>query len=435
MTYQEALDYLQSAPRFGAPPALGRERVLLAKLGNPQERLRFIHVAGTNGKGSTCAAVASVLRQAGYKTGLFTSPYLEDYRERIQIDGGMIPRERLLEGVERLRPIADAMPQAERPRAFELVTALAMDYFARERCDAVVLEVGLGGRFDATNAIGRPLVSVITAVSFDHMAILGDTLEQIAAEKCGIIKPGGLVVSAPGQDRRALGVILRSCAERDATLLLPSLSSAEILEEGIEGTRLRLRGMELRIPLAGRHQVANFATALETLLALRDHCGFTVADADIAAGFAAVRFPARLELLCRRPLVLLDGAHNEAGAAALRRAVQQYLPGRRLVLLLGMLRDKEHRKVISLLAPLAEDFVAVAPDSPRALPAAQAAAEAAACRPREGIFAYEDRAEALRFALSRAGEEGAVLICGSLYLTGEMRAAVRALCGGNFSRI
>lgn len=391
-------------------------------MGDPQNRLRFVHVAGTNGKGSTSAAIASALREAGYRTGLYISPYIEDFCERIQIDGRLIAHAELAEELERMQPFLENV-KGDHPTEFEIITALALDYFARRQCDVVVLEVGLGGRFDATNAIPTPLVSVVTSISFDHTAILGNTLEKIAFEKCGIIKPGGITVSSPGQAAEALRVISRACKERANPLVIPQMGKVRILRESIDGTTLTYDGHQITIPLCGRHQIANFLTAFEAIRALNIR-GFSVSPERAAQGMASVAFPARMERLHDKPLVLLDGAHNPAGTAALADTVKRFLPGKPLTVIMGMLGDKDYTKGIANIAPLAAHFIAVRPDSPRALdPCDTARAAAVRCADTAYFGSYED---ALTNALKHAGTDGVILICGSLYLAGPMRKMVHA---------
>lgn len=427
MTYEEALAYIEGTLRFGIKPGLARVQRLLARMGNPQEGLRIVHVAGTNGKGSVASAIAAALQEAGYKTGLYTSPYLEDFRERIRVDGAMVGREELAEEVERLQPIAEAVAgEGEQPTEFELVTAAAFAYFKRRGCDVVVLEVGLGGRFDATNVISTPLVSVITSISYDHTAILGDTLSKIAFEKCGIVKEGGVTVTSPDQAGEALETIMRICAERSNPLIIPNRSAAHVLREDIRGSEIEYGGQRLTLPLAGRHQIANFLTAYEALRALGPR-GLPVSAEAVARGFAKVRFPARLELLHEKPLVLLDGAHNPGGIRTLSDTVDRLLSGKRLVVVMGMLQDKDYTDSIAPMASRASAFFALAPDSPRALSAEETARVAGeSCA---SVRAFPDYTGALRAAVEAAGSDGAVVICGSLYLAGHMRSVARMLFG------
>lgn len=432
MDYQEALDYIHGTLRFGSRPGLGCIRELLGRMGNPQNGLRFVHVAGTNGKGSICAATASVLRRAGYRTGLYLSPYVEDFCERIQVDGEPIPHGELARLTGEIRPLAEEGGPAgdggadagrRHPTEFELITAVALRYFRQQRCDVVVLEVGLGGRLDATNVIATPLVSVIASISYDHTRILGGTLAAIAGEKSGIIKPGGFTVTSPGQDPEALSVIMEHCARVGNPLIIPNPAGARLLAEGIDGTRLVYRGTRLFIPLCGRHQIANFLTAYETLDVLRAHRGFSIPEETLTRGFAAVKFPARMEILHRKPLVILDGAHNPAGAAALADSIDRYLAGRPLTMIAGVLRDKDYRRILPQLARRAARFIAVRPDSPRALPPEETCREAAAfC---SAAVWYEDYGEALRDALVHTPPTGVMVVCGSLYLAGPMRRIIQ----------
>lgn len=422
MTYPEALEYIHNTLQYGSKPGLERIAFLLEKMGNPQDSLRFIHVAGTNGKGSICTACASVLVAAGYKTGLFISPYITDFRERIQINGQMISEDDLAAEVERIRPFAEeTAKELEQPTEFEIIAALAFQYFKARRCDAVVLEVGLGGRFDATNVIKAPLVSVIASVSLDHTEILGDTIAKIAFEKCGIIKAGGATVTVPGQDTQALKMIQKACARMDNQLIIPESRAVSVLQEGIEGSRITYKGHEYVIPLGGRQQIGNFITAAEAAGVLNSR-GFSIGCQDIANGFAKVSFPARLEILSRRPLIILDGAHNPGAAQALAASIDRYLPGKKIIAVMGILKDKAYETVIPLVASRCASFIAVEPENPRALPSQETAKVAA--RSCTDCVWREDLAEAFEEALRRANAESVILICGSFYLAGPMRCIV-----------
>ncbi|MFT9056531.1 MAG: folylpolyglutamate synthase/dihydrofolate synthase family protein [Ethanoligenens sp.] len=422
MTYQEALAYIHSTLRFGSQPGLSRIARLLEQTGNPQNRLRFVHVAGTNGKGSTSAAIAAALREAGYRTGLYISPYIEDFCERIQIDGRYIAYQELADELEQLLPYLNT-GEEEHPTEFEIITALAFAYFARHSCDVVVLEVGLGGRFDATNIIHTPFASVITSISLDHTAILGGTLEKIAFEKSGIIKPGGVTITSPGQAPAVLDVISKCCAERGNALHIPQIERVEIKQESIDGTKLCYGGQPLTIPLCGRHQISNFLTAYETLRVLNTR-GLDISMQKAVDGMARVTFPARMERLHTRPLILLDGAHNPAGTAALADAIKRFLAEKPITVIMGMLADKDYAKGIGNIAPLATRFIAVRPDSPRALDSCATARTASAfCANTSYFDVLED---AFTDALAHTGADDVLLICGSLYLAGPMRRIVRA---------
>ncbi|HEX2938290.1 MAG TPA: folylpolyglutamate synthase/dihydrofolate synthase family protein [Ruminiclostridium sp.] len=418
MTYDAALQYIATTLRFGSKPGLDRIKNLLDLIGNPQDSLKFIHIAGTNGKGSVSKAVSAALTKSGFKTGLFISPYVIEFCERIQINGEYISHEELAEEVETIKPFAEEL--SEHPTEFELITALAFDYFKKKKCDIIVLEVGLGGRFDATNIIKNPLASVITSISYDHMDFLGDTLPEIAFEKCGIIKNDGVTVTSPQQKPEVLEVIMKSCAQRNNTLVVPNISSVKIQNEGIDGTDIKYGEIPIHIPLAGRHQILNFLTAFETVKALLRR-GINIQDKAIIDGMAEVKFPARMEILNRQPLVLLDGAHNFAGAAALRDSITRFIK-EKPVLIIGMLKDKEYEKSISLLAPLAKAVVAVKPESPRALH--QNELKDIISKYCKNSAGCENYSGAFKKAIEYSG--GApIVICGSLYLAGSMRKTVK----------
>jgi folylpolyglutamate synthase/dihydrofolate synthase len=419
MTYEEALNKINSLLRFGMKPGLERIRKLLGLLGSPQDGLKFVHVAGTNGKGSTCALIASVLQKSGYRTGLFISPYVTDFCERMQIDGEMIPHTELAELVEKTMPVVERMAaNGEEITEFEFITAIAVQWFARRRCDVVVLEVGLGGRLDATNVIQKPLVSVITSISLDHTAILGDTVDKIAYEKCGIIKEGGATVCYPDQPPEALEVIRSTAAERHNRFFLASMDSVKQLSGDLNGTMLEYRGMSVRLPFLGDHQVKNAVTALAALEAVKEE-GFSIPDSGIAAGFSSAAFPARLEVLSLDPTLILDGAHNPGGTAALAAAVRTYLGGRKVVAVMGMLADKDVDSALRNLAWLFSNVVTLTPPNPRAMSAGELAERWTALGTMSRPMEHVD--DALETALRLAGDGGAVVICGSLYLAGEVR--------------
>jgi folylpolyglutamate synthase/dihydrofolate synthase len=419
MTYDEALNQISSLLRFGIKPGLERIEKLLELLGNPQDRLKFVHVAGTNGKGSTCALIASVLRKSGYKTGLFTSPYVTDFCERMQISGEMISPEEVAALTEKTMPFVKQMAEdGETITEFELITAIAMQWFAQNGCDVVVLEVGLGGRLDATNVIKTPLVSVITSISLDHTNILGNTVEQIAREKCGIIKENGITVCYPDQPKRAYEVIRDTAAERKNRFISAKMDSVKVLSMNITGTGLNYNGLLVNLPFIGEHQVKNAVTALAVIEALKTE-GFQIGDHSIEAGFCCASFPARLEVLSRSPLVVIDGAHNPDGTAALAQAIRKYLKGKKIIAVMGMLADKDVTAAIKNLEGLFAQVIALAPDNPRAMSAQELAARW--WNVNTGAQPMEDIGAALKKAFELAGEDGAVLVCGSLYLAGEAR--------------
>ena len=421
MNYTETLSWIHGTERFGSRLGLGRMGRLLHRMGDPHLKVPFIHVAGTNGKGSTTTLIASALTAGGFKTGKFISPYILEFRERMQIDGQMIPEETLAALATRLRPIAEEFKAAGDPvTEFELVTVLGLCWFAEQNCDIAVLEVGLGGRLDATNIIPPPVVAVITRIDYDHTAILGDTLSAIAGEKCGIVKRGSTVISYPDQAGEALAVIRRRAAEENDPLLLPDLSQLTVLSSGLCGSRFCYRGEKYSIPLPGPHQVLNAVTALEALKALSD-TRFAVSPQEIAAGFAAARFPARLELLRQSPPVLLDGAHNPNGGRALCDAVKS-LGLHDLTAVVGMLRDKDCLPVLQMMAPYCARMIVTTVPNPRSYPAEEFAGLARSVCPR--VTVCPDCQEAARLALAE-GENG-VLVFGSLYLASAVRPVMLA---------
>jgi len=416
MTGEEAVAYIHSFGWEKHAPGLERVRELLRRLGDPQDGLKFIHVAGTNGKGSVCACLASVLEAAGYRVGLNTSPHLERFHERIRVNGEEIGDRALAALTEEVREAAGAME--EHPTEFELITAIAFLHFRRERCDIVVLETGLGGALDASNIIGTPEAAVLTAMGMDHAAILGPTLTDIAAAKAGVIKPGGDVVSRGGCPE-ADAVFRRVCRERGAALTELDLSRLTVRRLGLEGSVFDFSPYEgLTIPLAGTYQAENAALALTALERLGEK-GWRVPETAIRQGLAAVRWPGRFEVLGRSPLFLLDGAHNAHGMRAAAESLRALLPGKRLLVLLGVLADKDAGGMLDLLAPLADRVFVLRPDSPRALEPEALRAMLAERGVNTQVCASAE--EGVAAALAAAGRDGAVCALGSLYLCGEVR--------------
>lgn len=410
---------IHGLPRLRRTPGLERVQRLLHAFGDPQKETRFIHVAGTNGKGSTCTMTASILRAAGYRTGLYISPYILNFRERMQIDGCMIPAEKLVELAERIEPEVQRMTaDGEPPVEFELVTAIAMRWFADEQCDVVVLEVGLGGRLDATNIIESPLASVICTIDFDHTELLGNTLAEIAWEKCGIIKEKCPVVAYP-QPNEVRAVIEKTAAERQTQCTFADPAKAVVCKTDLGGTDFQYRGETYYIPLIGAHQVYNAVTVLTVFEVLRTNGSVHVSTEQVRSGLANAVFPARLEVLGAHPTVLLDGAHNPSGVESLSAAVRQYLPGGPRIAILGMLRDKDYETAVRPLATLFSRILTVTPDNPRALPAE----ELAMMLRRMGGRATPciDCEAAVREACAMAGTDGAVVVGGSLYLAAQIR--------------
>ncbi len=418
---EEITKHLKSLARFGSKPGLDRIKAVLAELGNPERRLRIIHVAGTNGKGSTCAMLASVLQTAGYKTGLFTSPHLVRLNERIQVDGEPIPDEDLQRVGAQVMQAAKAVEAAEDPLTFfEFMTALGFLYLAEQQVDAAMIEVGLGGRLDATN-VGDCAVAVITHIAYDHTEVLGDTLEQIAGEKAGIIRPGRPVVVGPQEDA-ALAAIGQVAGEQSAPLTYVSselLPQYEMVESGIE--LIWSDGLKVHLPLQGEYQVQNCALAREVISVLGDE-GFPVSREQLVAGLNRVRWPGRLEIVRENPTIILDGAHNLDGAKSLRQTLDSRWPKVGVKYILGLTGTKPAQEMISTLARPGSSFIFTAPAHSRNPAVATenllAAAKAAAV-PAQTAPTLRD---ALRDALLELSPGQVVCISGSLYLVGEAKA-------------
>ena len=419
MTYDEALQYIHSVQWLGSKPGLSRTRELLARLGNPERALRFVHVAGTNGKGSVCACVASVLRAAGCRVGMNISPYVLRFNERIQINGEMIPDEDLAALVAELKPHADAM--SDPPTEFELITALAMLWFFRQRCDIVVLEVGLGGELDSTNVIPCPEVAVLTAMGMDHMQVLGPTLTDIARAKAGIIKPGGDVVSYGGAPE-ADAVFAERCRSVGARLVPADFSRLTPLRFDLtENVFLCAPYGEIRLPLIGRYQMRNACTAITALEVLRQK-GWRISDEEIRRGLAGVKWPGRFEVLRRRPVFLLDGSHNPHGMAATVESLRAYFPEGGIHFLVGVMADKDAAAMAAQLSPLAADFVAIRPDNSRAMDADTLAALLGRFgKPAAAAATIDD---GVARVLAAAGRDGVACALGSLYFSADVREAV-----------
>ena len=487
MTITEAIEYINAHTWSQWKLGLSRTEELLRLLGNPQKQLRFVHVAGSNGKGSTCAMVERILREAGYVTGFYPSPYIEDFRERIQVCGEYITEEALCRITARVRDAADSME--DHPSQFEIITAIGLLYFAEKNCNIVVLEVGLGGIFDSTNVIDAPEVAVITNIGLEHTEYLGNTLAEIARNKCGIIKSGADVVCYENA-AEVMDVVRRVCEEKGCPLHIARYSRIQLIEKGLEGQTFRFlhdpapasqdiaisADEPLRLGLLGEYQLHNAATALTIVEALRGR-GWKIPQEAVCQGLAEVRWPARFEVLSRHPLFILDGGHNPQCAEALAESLREYLPdcnsnmaeslreylpdcnsdlpdresdlpgrkadlGKKAVFLMGMLADKDYRAVIDIITPFAAGFVCLTPDSPRALPAEKLAAELQ----ERGFYAKPcgTAAEGIKEALSLAvrlggrgygtedtSEKGAlpVVSFGSLYMAGAVRSAFRSFAG------
>lgn len=419
MNCNQAIEYIHSLEKFGIKPGLERIRALCELLGNPQNDLKFIHVAGTNGKGSTSTMISNILQKSGYNTGLFISPYVTDFRERIQYNGNMIEHRELAECVEKVKEAADKLAEKSIfPTEFEALTAAAFVYFARKKCDFVVLEVGLGGRYDSTNIILAPYVSVITSISLDHTNILGNTVEEIAAEKCGIIKFGGATAAYPFQADGAMNVIKKACEDKQNKLIIPDVDSLEIISEKAEGTTAVYKNIEFMLPLTGRHMVYNACTAIEAVKSL-GRFGIEISDESVIKGISCSAMPARIEIIRNHPLTVLDGGHNEGCALALEAYIKKFLKEKRIIAVCSLMSDKDYENYLRIVSPYVSTFIATRAPVPRALPADDLAECASAYCNNTNSVANPHKA--VSAAYNVAEKEDVILVCGSFYLAGEIR--------------
>lgn len=422
MNAEQAIAYIHSVCWKGSIPGLGRTQELLEKMGNPEKKLKFVHIAGTNGKGSTAAMTASILSKAGYRTGLYTSPYIYRFHERIQVDGVEISDEDLTEITEYVKPLADSMAQS--PTEFELVCCIAFEYFYRKKCDIVVLEVGMGGAWDATNVIEVPEVAVITNIGLDHTEYLGDTVEKIAETKSGIFKPHGHGVvyrSTPSVE----AVYERVCAERDVSLRKADFDGLVLKAHTLEGQVFDCGSRKnLVLPLLGDHQLHNASVVLSIADTLIGE-GWNISEQNIYDGIRDVRWPGRFDIVCRKPLFIIDGGHNPQCIEALVKNIRDYLAGKKVVALTGVLADKDYADMYKPVMPLVDRFVCITPPNPRKLEAEQLARylrqAGAQAQASESIL------DGVKQAMDLAGEDGVVLCFGSLYSIGGIRDALKDL--------
>ena len=416
-TIEETLKYLQFDNWEQSAPGLARSRELLGLLGNPEQKLKFVHIAGTNGKGSTAAMLASVLQRAGYRTGLYTSPHLLRFHERMRVNGEEIDDQSLIALTNTVRNAAESM--SEMPTGFEIMTAIAFLYFVQKQCDIVSLEVGLGGRMDSTNVIPAPEVCVVANIGLEHTAILGDTVEKIAAEKCGIIKHGAHAVLF-GQSEGVENVAREKCAQEGVALTITAQEKLERISSSLDGQvfKYRSRG-PYHLRLLGEYQLLNALTVIDVCNALRSRGWDRLTDEAIDAGLSAAQWPGRLELLRRRPDFIVDGAHNPQCVDALMDSLAALYGDKKLIFLTGVLRDKDWQRMLRRALPLAKAFVVITPPSARALDENELAAWLNA----QGVQAIpaKDTDDGVRRALELAGEDDAICSWGSLYFTGEVR--------------
>ena len=423
MNYQEALAYLDGISAFGSSYGLKTTAELMRRLGNIQDNMRFVHIAGTNGKGSVVSYTANVLEYCGYTVGTFTSPALVSFRERIQVNGEYISKEDTAHHLSRLKIIAEEMQKDgfQHPTYFELSLALALLYYAQKKCQIVILEVGLGGRLDATNIV-NPLICGIVSISLDHTQLLGDTLAAIAQEKGGIIKENVPLICAP-QAAEAAAVLQNICLEKHAPFTMIRRENIQLHEASRRGQIFSCKSRDnyfpqLKINLLGAHQLDNAAVALEILLNLRSF-GFVIGHYDIYRGFANTRWAGRFELIGEKPDFIIDGAHNPDAALRLKKALEEYYPHVRKIFVLSILADKDYEEILRLCAPLAEVILATTTDNPRALSTEDLTASVK--KYNKNVIPCADLAQAVAKAQELARKEDLIVAFGSLTHLGEVR--------------
>ena len=434
LNYNEAIDFIMSHRKFQKTGGFERIEKLLELLGSPHKKLKFVHIAGTNGKGSTSTAMAYILKEAGYRTGLFTSPYVVEFGERVQVDGKYIPREEIAEICGLIKEKAELIKSEDmHPTVFEVTTALAMVYFAKTQCDIVFLEAGIGGGHDSTNIIPSPLACVFTAISLDHTEMLGNTTEEIAREKSGIIKEGTTVISYPlcnggidfsAQDKAAFNVIKSESEKLDCPFLTADCNKVQLREDSINGLHFAYENLDIRTEMVGSFQIGNLLTAVETVKMLREK-RYNIPDEAIEKGIAEFRIPARTEKISKEPMIILDGGHNEASVAALSQTIRKYLSDRKVTLLLSFMKDKDYETCLRLLSPVCENAVFTCVDKVRGENGEVLAEKA------ELIFknVYFDNSvdAAYEKALSLLKDDGVLIVAGSFYLASYVRSLFEIL--------
>jgi dihydrofolate synthase/folylpolyglutamate synthase len=420
MNLEQTLEYIHSNYWNGGTFGLDRVNELLDLIGHPEKDLKFIHIGGTNGKGSTASMSANILRKAGYTVGLYTSPYIFKFHERMQVNGECITDEELIEICQQIKEKADTMQR--QPSEFEIVTCIAFEFFKRRKCDIIALEVGLGGEYDATNTIGSPEVAVMTNIGLDHVELLGDTLEKIAETKSKIIKPGCQCVIYR-EPASVEAVFEARCKEVGAELTKADFESIELLSASLEGQVFNWGPYKaLKLPLLGQHQLKNAATVLTIMTVLRK-LGWDISDENVREGIATVSWPGRFELVARNPLFIVDGGHNPQCIEALVNNVRDYLGDKKLVILTGVLADKDYNQMYADMVPFASEIVTMTPPNPRALTAQQL--KAYLDQFGKPVTACDTIAEGVQMAKAKAGEDGVVLAYGSLYMVGDIENAAR----------
>lgn len=419
MNVTEALEYIHSVCWKGSRPGLDRTRELLSLMGNPEKKLKFIHIAGTNGKGSTASMSANILLKSGYRVGLYTSPYIFEFNERMRVNGENISDGELAEITEYVKPLAESME--DKPTEFELVTCIAFEYFRRQKCDIVCLEVGMGGELDSTNVIEPPVASVITNIGLDHTEFLGDTVGKIAETKAKIIKENSVAVYYPSSPE-AEDAVRERCLEVNAKFIKVDFSSVVPVSSSLEGQVIEWKGQRITLPLLGEHQLKNTAVVLALMEELKEK-GWHITDQTIRDGLESAVWQGRFEVVCREPLFVVDGGHNPQCIESLVKNVKEYLTARPLVVLTGVLADKDFECMYRDMSKLADCFVTVTPPNPRALSSEKLAeyirslgGDATAC---------ESISSGVALAKEKAGKKGAVLAYGSLYMVADIESCAK----------
>ena len=434
MTEKQAMEYMEQLGGFGIVPGLDSIQELCRRLGDPQAQLNFLHIAGTNGKGSVSAFIATVLQCAGYRVGRYISPVIFQYRERIQVNSHMITKNAMCYGIERIKKVCDEMVSEglAHPTSFEVETALGFLYFLEKNCDIVVLETGMGGLLDATNIIQNTITAVFTSISMDHMKFLGNSLEEIALQKSGVIKSGCTVVSAP-QSTEVMSVLNRKAEELNCSFVVSDSGKLKNVRFGLERQRFDYgERKKLEISLAGNYQVENAALAVEVLDVLGER-GFPVTEEQLRRGIRETQWPGRFTIIKKHPVFIVDGAHNENAAKRLAESVSFYFTNCKIIYIMGVLRDKEYDKIIALTYEYADYIITVTPPgNSRALPAYELALEVAKVHPK--VTSVDSLEEAVEMSQLLAGDEGVIIAFGSLSYLGRLMEITCAAPGKKASR-
>ena len=425
MNYVDALLFIHTASKLGSKLGLHNISMLLERLGNPQDKLKFIHIAGTNGKGTVTKTISEILLRQGYKVGMYTSPFIYRFNERIMVNGVEIPDSEIAEITEKVKEKCDDMVRDgfSHPTEFEIVTAVGFMYFAKEMCDYVVLEVGLGGRLDATNVIKNPIACVITFIDYDHIEYLGNSLSEIAFEKCGIIKDGAPVVVYPAQHGDSLEVIEKVCKERKCEIHVANMP--EISESGLFGSNFCYCGKNFQTKLIGEHMAKNVATAIEAVYVLQKQ-GVIISDKAIFEGVLHVCWQGRFEIISENPLFIIDGAHNISGILSLKKTIEDNFKGKRLTFIMGMLKDKEYDESLREVAHLAEKIICFDVPSNRTLPGEILAKYAR--KYNENAVGVSSVYEAVKLAIAEKSD--AIIAFGSLYSLCDIKESLEKILKG-----